>query len=90
MRTDLALQLAIYGGLGVGVAIFTFALGVVATLVGTQSSKRLHRDALLRAIRAPMSFFDTTPIGRIMNRCVCAYGASNLITDEVEQVRQRH
>ena len=33
-----------------------------------KSSKYLHETALKRVLDAPMSFFDTTPIGRILNR----------------------
>ncbi|KAL6604391.1 hypothetical protein LY90DRAFT_663298 [Neocallimastix californiae] len=35
---------------------------------GFRASKRIHRDAISRVIRAPISFFDTTPLGRIINR----------------------
>lgn len=38
------------------------ALGMVA------ASTYLHACMLTRTIHSPMSFFDTTPIGRIVNR----------------------
>ncbi|KAL4216728.1 hypothetical protein ACF0H5_024451 [Mactra antiquata] len=33
-----------------------------------QASSKLHRRMLYNVLHSPMSFFDTTPIGRIMNR----------------------
>ncbi|KAJ3014895.1 hypothetical protein HKX48_004894 [Thoreauomyces humboldtii] len=33
-----------------------------------QASRKLHQDILLRLLQAPMRFFDTTPMGRIVNR----------------------
>ena len=36
--------------------------------MGTNSSKKMLHRAIYRALRAPMSFFDTTPLGRITNR----------------------
>jgi ATP-binding cassette, subfamily C (CFTR/MRP), member 1 len=50
-----------------------YALGLyiraVATYIrGLKASKILFRALLSRILRAPTSFFDTTPIGRIVNR----------------------
>ncbi|ELT91662.1 hypothetical protein CAPTEDRAFT_90759 [Capitella teleta] len=61
-------RLGIYGTFGVmqvaivGLQAFTIALGCV------QASRVLHSQVLHRILKAPMSFFDTTPLGRILNR----------------------
>lgn len=50
--------------------MFVF-FGAIAMAKGTvNSSRTLHRSLLFRIMRSPMAFFDTTPLGRIMNRCV--------------------
>lgn len=36
--------------------------------LGLQASKRLNLQAVKRVLHSPMSFLDTTPIGRILNR----------------------
>ncbi len=38
------------------------------TLGGLNSAKSLHDEMLVRVFHAPMSFFDTTPVGRVLNR----------------------
>ncbi|KAJ2233989.1 hypothetical protein IWW45_003763 [Coemansia sp. RSA 485] len=43
-----------------------FALLLVVTVY--KSSKWFHQRALQRVLCSPMSFFDTTPLGRILNR----------------------
>lgn len=57
-----------YAGLGAMQAFLMFLFSVALTLLGTQSSKVMLHDAISRVLRAPMSFFDTTPLGRITNR----------------------
>ena len=57
-----------YAGLGVIQALLMFAFSVSLSVLGTRSSKVLLQKAIFRVLRAPMSFFDTTPLGRITNR----------------------
>ena len=48
---------------------FSVLGGTAALAKGTvQACVRLHRDMLYRILRSPMTFFDTTPIGRVVNR----------------------
>ncbi|GAA6028671.1 hypothetical protein JCM8097_007340 [Rhodosporidiobolus ruineniae] len=60
--------IGLYAGLGIGVAIFTFLMGLATVWFGTTAARNLHHQALQRVVWAPMSWFDTTPLGRIMNR----------------------
>ena len=60
--------IGVYAGLGVAQALLMFTFSVALTVVGTQSSKVMLQQAMYRVLRAPMSFFDTTPLGRITNR----------------------
>ncbi|KAG2017864.1 ATP-binding cassette transporter [Coprinopsis cinerea AmutBmut pab1-1] len=60
--------MGIYAALGVGQAIFAFLMGATFALLTYFASQRLHKAAITRVMHAPMSFFETTPLGRIMNR----------------------
>ncbi|KAG5645528.1 hypothetical protein DXG03_005803 [Asterophora parasitica] len=63
-----ALQMGIYVVLGVGQAISFFVMGSAFALLTYFASQSLHSAAIERVMHAPMSFFETTPLGRIMNR----------------------
>jgi ATP-binding cassette subfamily C (CFTR/MRP) protein 1 len=57
-----------YVALGASQAIFIFGFAISLTILGTKSSRVMLNRAITRTLRAPMSFFDTTPLGRITNR----------------------
>ncbi|KAI8342382.1 multi drug resistance-associated protein MRP [Chlamydoabsidia padenii] len=61
--------LGIYAAIGWSSTIFsviqTLTLWVTCAI---RSAKVLHSEMLDSVIRSPMSFFDTTPLGRILNR----------------------
>jgi len=57
-----------YAALGFAQAFLMFAFSVILTVLGTRSSRVMLERALTRVLRAPMGFFDTTPLGRITNR----------------------
>ncbi|OBT52767.1 hypothetical protein VE04_05838 [Pseudogymnoascus sp. 24MN13] len=57
-----------YAALGVSQALLMFGFSVSLTVFGTTSSKVMLNRAITRTLRAPMAFFDTTPLGRITNR----------------------
>ncbi len=58
--------MALYTALGVMQALFTFAFGTVMGWQSYLASSNLHRTSIIRVFHAPMSFFDTTPLGRIL------------------------
>ena len=57
-----------YVALGVLQALLMFTFSVSLTTLGTRASRVMLQNAMTRVLRAPMSFFDTTPLGRITNR----------------------
>jgi ABC-type multidrug transport system fused ATPase/permease subunit len=59
----------VYAFFGIGSGLFTLARSIVMWLLcALKGSSALHDRMALSVIRSPMSFFETTPIGRIMNR----------------------
>lgn len=60
--------LGIYGLINIGAVIADFSRMVVVTLLGLRASRSLFEAFLGSTLGAPMSFYDTTPSGRIMNR----------------------
>ena len=58
----------LYGLCGGFQSLFIFIATVIFTVGAIRSSYTLHNNLLQNLLRAPMSFFDTTPNGRIVNR----------------------
>uniref|UniRef100_A0A672GU87 ATP-binding cassette, sub-family C (CFTR/MRP), member 10 n=1 Tax=Salarias fasciatus TaxID=181472 RepID=A0A672GU87_SALFA len=65
---DVTFYLTVYGCLGAANSVFTalraflFAYGVVA------AAAAIHTRLLDRVLKATLGFFDTTPVGRVLNR----------------------
>ncbi|CAC5389793.1 ABCC1 [Mytilus coruscus] len=62
------MYLGVYGGLGVVQAVLILIYSLLGTLSYVKAAAKLHHNMLVSIMRAPMSFFDTTPSGRIVNR----------------------
>ncbi|TGJ86280.1 hypothetical protein E0Z10_g2488 [Xylaria hypoxylon] len=62
------LYIGVYVALGVAQALLLFAFSLLLSVLGTNSSKAMFQQAMTRVLRAPISFFDITPLGRIINR----------------------
>ncbi|KAL1739858.1 putative YOR1-ABC transporter, partial [Schizophyllum fasciatum] len=56
----------LYALLGIGQALFTLFLGMAMDLMAACASKNLHHASINNIFYAKMSFFDTTPLGRIL------------------------
>ncbi|KAK6455815.1 P-loop containing nucleoside triphosphate hydrolase protein [Scheffersomyces xylosifermentans] len=63
------LFLSIYAGLGISAGLFTlFGSMIVWVFCVVRASQYFHDKMANSVLRSPMSFFETTPVGRIINR----------------------
>ena len=62
------LYLGVYGGFGIVQALLGVAMNLTLAISTLRASRIMHRNMLNQIIKSPMSFFDTTPLGRIINR----------------------
>jgi ATP-binding cassette subfamily C (CFTR/MRP) protein 1 len=60
--------LGIYTAINVGVIILSFMKEMYSRLRSLAAGQYLFSDMLATVLYAPMAFFDTTPLGRIVNR----------------------
>ncbi|CAI7761253.1 unnamed protein product [Closterium sp. NIES-53] len=60
--------LGIYASLAMVYTVLIYFRTLGQAFLGLWTSKKLHEGMLASVLRAPMSFFDTTPVGRILNR----------------------
>ncbi|KAI9463347.1 ABC transporter [Lactarius psammicola] len=67
-RRPQGFYMGIYVTLGVGQALAAFLNGTTVAFIVYSASRRMHDNAITRVMLSPMSFFETTPVGRIMNR----------------------
>ena len=58
----------VYAGLGLSQCLFVFLLAFFVARLSTIGAVRLHDRSFASVTRAPLTFFDTTPLGRILHR----------------------
>ncbi|PAV81158.1 hypothetical protein WR25_08966 [Diploscapter pachys] len=69
LRVTTGIRLGVYGLLGLAESICFLISLIFLVFAGLNASKNLHSPLLHNLLRSPMAFFDTTPVGRILNRC---------------------
>ncbi|KAJ3109314.1 hypothetical protein HDU97_007808 [Phlyctochytrium planicorne] len=69
-RYDLSTQtyIGVYVALGLSQAVFLIVFSFSLVYAGLWSSQNMHVLALRRVLKAPVAFFDTTPLGRLITR----------------------
>lgn len=60
--------LGVYGALGIGQALFILGGAFSLSFGALDAAEGLHTNILKNVLRLPMSFFDTNPVGRMINR----------------------
>uniref|UniRef100_A0A3Q1CPI7 ATP-binding cassette, sub-family C (CFTR/MRP), member 2 n=1 Tax=Amphiprion ocellaris TaxID=80972 RepID=A0A3Q1CPI7_AMPOC len=61
-------RVGVFGALGVAQGVFVFLGTLILANASISASRVLHSRLLRNMLRVPMVFFDTTPIGRVVNR----------------------
>lgn len=65
---SLDIYLIIYASSALVLVFVSFLRGLNLLFFGLRAARKLHNDLLDGVLRAPMSFFDTTPTGRVVSR----------------------
>ncbi|EWC45608.1 hypothetical protein DRE_05169 [Drechslerella stenobrocha 248] len=67
-KVDIMYYLVIYGLFGILFSVTSILREGVVFVGSLRASRRMHEKLLHRVLRAKFRFFDSTPLGRIMNR----------------------
>ncbi|XP_029456115.1 canalicular multispecific organic anion transporter 2 isoform X2 [Rhinatrema bivittatum] len=62
------MRLGVYASLGIAQGLFVMISSFTLAMAGIGAARTLHAALLENKFHTPQSFFDTTPIGRIINR----------------------
>jgi len=60
--------LSVYAGLSFFTILVSFCAVLSSTLAGQRACRHFHDAMAVGVLKAPMAFFDTTPLGRVVNR----------------------
>ncbi|KFP30660.1 Multidrug resistance-associated protein 1, partial [Colius striatus] len=61
-------RLGVYAALGISQGIAVFGYSMAVSIGGILASQHLHHNLLHSVLRSPMSFFERTPSGNLVNR----------------------
>ncbi|XP_056122814.1 multidrug resistance-associated protein 1 [Rhinichthys klamathensis goyatoka] len=85
LNTDL--KLGVYGALGVAQGIAIFGTTVAISLGCIIASRHLHLELLNNVLHSPMSFFESTPSGNLLNRFAKEIDAiDNMVPDGLKMM----
>ncbi|XP_075974894.1 multidrug-Resistance like Protein 1 isoform X3 [Anticarsia gemmatalis] len=62
------MYLGVYGGLGIGQALASIFADLMPYLACWRAARLLHELLLDHVLKAPLQFFEVTPVGRILSR----------------------
>ncbi|KAM3930652.1 ATP-binding cassette sub-family C member 10 isoform 2-T3 [Leptodactylus fuscus] len=65
---DISFYLSVYGGIAAANSIFTALRALLFAFGTVRAATVIHKRLLQRVLRATVTFFDSTPVGRIINR----------------------
>ncbi|CAI9573115.1 unnamed protein product [Staurois parvus] len=65
---NITFYLSVYGGIAAANSIFTALRALLFALGTVHAATAIHRRLLQRVLQATVTFFDSTPVGRIINR----------------------
>uniref|UniRef100_F7GCF3 ATP-binding cassette sub-family C member 12 n=1 Tax=Monodelphis domestica TaxID=13616 RepID=F7GCF3_MONDO len=68
LNPDQYIYQCVYVANMLAVIIFSIIKGFIFTKTTLMASSKLHDQVFAKILKSPMSFFDTTPTGRLMNR----------------------
>jgi len=60
--------LGVYGTFGLGQVLLVTGMSLMLAYSAMKAARNLHQGLLVNIMHLPMQFFETTPIGRIINR----------------------
>ncbi|XP_060078897.1 ATP-binding cassette sub-family C member 10-like [Ylistrum balloti] len=67
-QSSLLYYMVVYACLSAVYALFSLAREILFAYSGMSVAKTIHSNLLNTILKAPMSFYDVTPVGRILNR----------------------
>lgn len=60
--------LGVYGVLGLGQVLLVSAMSLILAYSSVRAARTLHHGLLINVMHLPMQFFESSPLGRVINR----------------------